>query len=136
MPNYVRLCVDYLRREGIKFEQLKDYVLKITYTGDNLNSIPIILSFDEDGDPMISCRCWNIANFKNKEPAGILACNELNTKYRWVKYYIDKDSDVVAELDALIDEYSCGEFCLTLVRKMVNIIDDSYETFMKARWQS
>ena len=60
------------------------------------------------------------------------SCNELNNKYRWVKFYLDDDSDVVAQIDAYVDDETCGGECLSLVRRMVNIVDGGYPTLMQA----
>ena len=64
----------------------------------------------------------------------IFTCNEMNAKYKWVKFYLDKDADVVASIDAYIDDYTCGEECMKLVRRVVNITDEAYPTFARAMW--
>lgn len=134
MPNYKQLFMSHMDRVGVKYSDIDERVVRVTYTGDNLKSIPINVFFDKDGEGIVQLACWNIANFKDKFAAGVLACNNLNSEYRWVKYYLDSDTDVRCCLDAYIDEETCGEECLNLVRRMVNIIDDSYPTFMKALW--
>lgn len=134
MASYKELFMRHMDREGVKYEDRNDFVVKVTYGGDNLKSIPIFVFFDEDGDPIVQFKCWDIANFKDKEAKGILACNEANTQYRWVKYSIDKDADVVASIDAYIDDDTCGAVCLSLVRRMVNITDDVYPIFARAIW--
>jgi hypothetical protein len=90
--------------------------------------------FDEDDDPVVQLVCWEILNFKAREEQAIQLCNKLNLQYRWVKFYIDNDKDMVASLDATFDEETCGEICLSLVRRMVSIIDDVYPEVAKARW--
>ena len=65
---------------------------------------------------------------------GINVCNELNRKFRWVKFYIGSDGDVNAQIDAYIDEESCGFICKSLVSRTVNIVNEGYPTFMKALW--
>lgn len=134
MANYKQLFLRYLDEKGVKYTDRDEYVVRISYSCDNLKTIPVYIFFDEDGDPMVQFKCWDIANFKNKEAKGIFACNEMNKTYRWVKFYLDKDADVVASIDAYIAEYNCGEECLALVRRLVNIIDDAYPTFAKAMW--
>lgn len=134
MLYYARIFADHMTSEGIKFTEENDHVIKVSYSADNLDTIPVYVFFDEDNEPLISCKCWSILNFKNNKDAGIQACNELNARFRWVKFYIDDDSDVIAVIDAMIDEETGGEECLSLVRRMVSIIDDAYPTFAKARW--
>lgn len=135
MATYRDLFVRHLNIEGIKFVEYEDQNhIKITYEGDNLNTIPIHIFFDEDGDPYVQFKCWDIQNFKGKEAKGILACNMINKQYRWVKFYLDDDADIVASIDGYIDIASCGEECLSLVRRVVSITDDAYPTFAKAKW--
>ena len=134
MANYKQLFMEYMDREGIKYVDRDTYVVRVTYTGDNLKSIPVYVFFDEDGDPMVQFKCWDIANFKDKEGKGIFTCNSINKQYRWVKFYLDDDSDVVASIDAYIDPESCGQECMSLVRRVVNISDDAYPEFAKALW--
>ena len=75
-----------------------------------------------------------MAMARNMLAKGLITCNELNAKYRWVKFYLDKDKDVCVSLDAYIDEHTVGEECLNLVRRMINISDEAYPLFMKALW--
>ena len=134
MQIYLQEFLAYLDEKGVKYTEQNDHVVKVTYTGDNLDTIPVFVIFDQDGDPYVQFKCWNIANFKNNEAKGINICNKLNSEYRWVKFYIDSDVDVIASIDAMIDMTTCGEECLSLVRRVVNIVDDSYPDIAKARW--
>ncbi len=134
MANYKNLFMRYMDSEGVRYEEINEHCVRVTYNGDNLKHIPVLVFFDEDGDPLVQFKCWEIGNFKGKEAAGLMACNEVNKTYRWVKYCIDDDSDVAASIDAYIDPESCGKECLSLVRRVVNITDDAYPTFAKYLW--
>ena len=134
MANYKNLFMRYMDDEGIKYTDVKENVVKVVYTGDNLKSIPIFVFFDKDGDPLVSFKCWEIANFKDKEAVGIITCNQLNNQYRWVTFYVDDDADVITQIDSYVDENTCGPICMSLVRRMVNIVDEAYPEFMRALW--
>lgn len=129
MLMYKRLFMQHMDNEGVKYTDHKEHIVKVVYGGDNLKSIPIYIVFDKEGDALVQLKCWDIANLKNKVGRAMIACNELNNKYRWVKFYIDKDGDINGELDAIVDAASAGEECLSLVRRMVNIIDEAYPVF-------
>ena len=90
--------------------------------------------FDKDNDPIVQFKCWTIETFKGMEAKGIIACNEMNSHYRWIKFYLDKDSDIITDCDAYIDAATCGEECMKLVRRMVNITDEAYPTFARYKW--
>ena len=132
--NYKQLVINYLEQEGIKYQDTGDFSISVSYGGDNMKSVAINVFFDKDGDNVVQFDCWTIANFKGKETAAYKVCNELNAQYRWVKFFVDNDGDIRGQIDACIDEESCGAECLELVQRSVNIIDGSYPAFMKARW--
>jgi hypothetical protein len=73
-------------------------------------------------------------NFKNKLDAGINVCNKMNNHWRWVTFCIDDDGDVAASIDSYVDDFNCGELCMNLVRRMVNIIDEAYPDIARALW--
>lgn len=134
MTDYKRMYMDYMRQERIKFEDVRDHVIKVTYKGDHLSSIPIYVYFDEDGAPTVTVKCWNVTNVGSRTDVGMETCNELNEKHSWVKFYVDKDSDVIAELDAYVHEQNCGFVCDALVKTMVNLVDTAYPRLVEALW--
>lgn len=134
MLQYKRLFLEHMDANGIKYTDRDDNAVKVTYSGDNMKSIPVYVFFDKDGDPLVEFKCWEVANFKEKEARALIACNELNSKYRWVKFYLDKDADIIVEADAMVDTATCGQECMTMVRRMVNITDEAYPTFARALW--
>lgn len=134
MANYKELFIAHMDAKGVKYMDKGENVVRVAYSGDNLQSIPVFVFFDKDGDPMVQFKCWEIANFNGAVDAGIRACNALNAKYRWVKFYLDKDNDVICECDAYIDVGTCGSECLSLVQRVVNIADDAYPDLMRARY--
>ncbi len=131
---YKRAFMEYMDDNNIKYNDVDDFCVSVTYGGDNMKTIKVYAFFDKDGDDMVQFCCMQIAGFKGNEEAGITACNSINTKYRWVKFYIDGDGDLMCDIDAYLDENSCGEECMRLVRRMVSIVDETYPTFMRALW--
>ena len=53
---------------------------------------------------------------------------------RWVKFCIDKERNVQAEVDAVIDDSNAGKVTMNLVLRMASIIDDAYPVINKAIW--
>ncbi len=135
MADYKSLLMEHLEQLDIKFTDLDEYVLRVSYTGDNLKTIPITIYFDEEGEPIVQMKCWSITSFKDEKfDSGVAVCNELNKRFRWVCFYLDDDCDVVAMLDAYFDEESCGSICTRLIHRMVSIIDEAYPTLMETLW--
>jgi hypothetical protein len=134
MSIYKQLFMQHMDSVGIRYTDVNENSVKISYTGDNLKTIGIFVMFDKEGNPSAELKCWEVANFKNKEAKGLVVCNELNSKYRWVKFFVDKSADIIVEADAILDNATCGEECMSMVRRMVRIIDESYPSIGRALW--
>lgn len=136
MADYKSIYMRYMDENGIKYSDVRERVVRVSYSGDNLKSIPVYVYFSENDEPRVRLACSSIAHFEdNKLAAGLIACNELNRKYRWVKFYVDEENDIIAEDDAIIDATSCGPELRELVVRMVDIIDKGYPTIMQAKWK-
>ncbi len=131
---YKQLFMYYMDQKNIRYDDKADNRVCVTFNGDNLHTIPVMVIFDREGVNTVSFKCWGIANFRNKRAAGIEVCNKVNNRWRWVTFCIDDDGDVAASIDAYVDEYNCGELCMNLVRRLVNIIDEAYPDFARALW--
>ncbi|MCD7956036.1 MAG: YbjN domain-containing protein [Lachnospiraceae bacterium] len=102
--------------------------------GWNLSTtkIDILVVFPEDCK-YAEIRCFNFAKVpKDRLGHALIACNELNKKYKWVKFYVDEDGDITAEDDAIIDVATCGDECFELMIRMTQIVNESYPVVMKA----
>ncbi len=69
---------------------------------------------------------------QDKLAAVLIACNELNAKYKWVKFYIDDDSDLMIQDDALLSEDNTAEEVFELLLRFIDIMKESKATLMKA----
>ena len=59
-------------------------------------------------------------------------CNSLNAQYRWLKFYIDKDNDLMISDDAIVSEESAADECFELLIRRYNIIKDVKAEIMRA----
>ena len=132
MANYVKAVKKYLDEQEIKYEELNDHAIRVRYNGENLRVISVNVIFDEDGEDIVQLKAWGVANFADKMASGLITCNQLNVKYRWVTFCIDMEKDVCCSLDAYIDANSCGFEVQRLILRMVSIIDETYPEFQKA----
>ena len=62
----------------------------------------------------------------------VLACNQLNSTYRYVKFIVDSDMDIMARTDAILDVNSADEECFELLGRSLKIISDAKAPLMKA----
>lgn len=61
----------------------------------------------------------------------LLVCNALNSRFRWVKFCIDSDNDIVLKDDALLNIESATE-TMELFIRMIAIFDEAKPALMKA----
>lgn len=125
----------FLDGKDIRYSRRNDSCISIGWDDlKNIKSVAVIISFDEDGK-RVELRSYSVGSFKDELfTKGLIACNEVNKKYRWVKFYLDDDQDVVATDDAVIDSRTSDDECFELMIRMMSIIDESYPTFMRARF--
>ena len=62
----------------------------------------------------------------------VLACNQINAEFRYVKFAVDKDNDVMVFTDAILDPSTAGEECFELLIRSLKIISDAKPIIMKA----
>ena len=137
MNSAARLFCDYLDQKKVKYTKLDSDAVKLSYTGKNCPSIDVTFVFGDDGRD-VEIRSYSIAKINAEDPkqhlGALIACSEMNKKYRWIKFYLDDDNEITAEDDAVIDPYTTGEECYKLLGHMVNIVDKAYPLFMKVVW--
>ena len=128
-----------LTERGLKFEHVDQYdnpVILMNFGGGDFSytHIAIHLAFDLDGESA-QVMTSPIANTPaDKTAKMLLLLNEFNNKFRWVKFYLDEDNDIIANGDVVFDEQNAGDACIELIMRTASIIDDAYADIMKAIW--
>ena len=91
------------------------------------------ISHDDDND--VSVRIFGLITVEEDQMAKLLpAINELNRKYRFVKFVLDDDGDVNLEYDYLTLCPDPAASAMELVIRIVRMIDDAYPLLMRALW--
>lgn len=135
MSKYKDAYLAYMDREGIKYTDVNERNVRVTYNGDNCRSITVSVTFDDKDGHGAHFVCYDIGSFKGDKYANaLLLSNELCCKYRWVKFYLDSDKDVVVDCDASFDLASCGYVCRRMVSHVVSIVDEAYLEYMKIKF--
>ncbi len=134
MLKYKQIFMQGLNEKRIAFTDFNDQQVRIVYSGNNLKSIPIHISFDEDGDRDCELFCLEIANFSDKVGEGLVLCNDLNEKYRWVRFYLDSDNDLVVAADGDFSENFVCDDNLVNIQRLVNAIDLAYPQIAQELW--
>jgi len=69
---------------------------------------------------------------KDKRFAVLEACNELNCRYKWITFYLDKDNDIVLHRDAILSVATADEEAFELLIRNIRIMDEVKPVLMKA----
>ena len=109
-------------------------VVKIEFGGEHGNDITFLFFFDPDGTTVSLCVVDFCKVAVEKLMDMYVTVNELNTKYRWIKLYINSDNKIIVETDAVINETTAGEVCFELLSRFFSITNEIYPQIMKVLW--
>ena len=133
---FVRAC----EAEGYKHDDPRDVGdqgktdVTLGVSGSAGNSYKVRFIFDEDGES-VAVRVFGFVKATGDSFAKLLVlCNQLNDKYRWVKFCIDDDKDLNIEADCVITERTAGTVCCEMFGHVMSIAKKAYPEFMKAIW--
>ena len=91
------------------------------------------ISRDDDND--VAVRVYGLVSLeKDKSNAVLPILNQLNNKYRFVKFVLDDDGDVNIEYDYLMNCPNPAASARELIIRLVNIVDEAYPELMRALW--
>ena len=121
------------------FKELLDskglqYSSKIDDDGDGVVSLPYdgkIVRCFFSGDKFLSIYIVFESVPEDKLADVIFLCNELNSKYKWATFYVDKDGDIVIHDDALLSPGSAADEAFELVIRLLDITKTCKSTIMK-----
>ena len=91
------------------------------------------ISRDNDNDVAVRVFALMSADEANRSKL-LPVINELNAKYRYVKFVCDSDGDLNVEYDFPVTGSSPAESAGEIVARFVRIIDESYPVLMRAMW--
>ena len=138
MLKTTELFINELEEHELTYEPVRvledgDEMVQLGAKLDN-TFVQLIILFDADEDA-VAIRCFDLVRVSEEQyPKALMSCNALNDRMRWVKFCIDKERNVQAEVDAVIDDTNAGKVAMNLVLRMASIIDDAYPVINKAIW--
>ena len=128
-----------LTARGLVFEHVSSYerpMISMNFGGGDFSytHITINVIFDEDGESAQVLTSPIASVPPEKTSRLLLTLNDCNTKFRWVKFYLDADNDVIADGDVLFDEQNAADVVIEMVMRAASIIDDAYADIMRGIW--
>ena len=141
--NTITLISEAFDRHNIKYRAIENETLSLIEAGFNIQGSPAVrfhfFSQDEDrNDVQIRIAGILCKVEKEKRPAILEACNRINSEMRFLKFYLDKDGDVMgqADLPAAVSEDCVGECCFELFVRGMQILDRCYHYFPEAYYSA
>ena len=128
--------IEFLDAKGVKYTEVDDRAVRLMWDSKSVSSgIKVLVIFDKDNHHGVHFVCNGFCSIpEDKQNDLMVVCNALNKQYRWCKFYVDNDGDLMVEDDAILDMANVGEECIELILRMINIVDDIYPIAMKAIW--
>lgn len=128
-----------LAERGLKFDHVDEYenpMIVLNFGGGDFSftHLAIHVIFDLDGSSAQLATSPIASVPAEKTAQMLLTLNACNHKFRWVKFYLDDDNDVVANGDVIFDEQNTGDACIELIMRAANIVDEAYADIMKTTW--
>ena len=105
-------------------------MLSIGLSGDHFDGLQFFLLFDDDTSAQI--RCYICKFPPDKKLLALQVVNQLDLKYRWVKFFVESSGAVGATADVKATEDTAAEILFHILCRMNGIIDDAYPILMKA----
>ena len=132
--NATQIFAKFLDEKGVRYTVENECILSVNYSGDNALAIRIVFVFGEEGRD-VAIRCFSVAKVPSEKLAKAYeTCSKLNAKWRWLKFYVDSDSEVTVADDAIVEPTTLGAECFELMLRCVDIVDNAYPEIMGTIW--
>ena len=98
------------------------------------SNLAITVAFDDDGESaqIVSSPIANVPAAKTSKLLMVL--NQCNCDFRWVKFYMDEDYDIIADADVVFGDDNAGFAVVEAVLLAASVIDDAYPEIMRGIW--
>lgn len=130
------LIAQHFDRIGWKYKMLdeNDGLIRTGVSGlSKIGVCEIFVDVDDDGESLHVISIGYVKFNKDNQTEllkALLACNEANKKYRWVKFVADRDRGIIRlEDDAVVEPGTVGAEAHELVGRMAGIADKAYDIF-------
>ncbi len=120
----------FMDEKGVKYSVLDedDNIVYLSFGGSKYETF-VFVDFDEN----VPC---NSAHFSSngfakiipgKNAEALVKLNELNRRFRWVKFWMDGDGIFTADCDAIVELGSVGDECVNMAFRLSNITEDALD---------
>lgn len=134
----INLIAETFEKRGVKFDVVSHHGSEQLLAGFSVDCGPnVIMRFiSHDNDNDVAARIFGLISNtpKEKRVRVMEACNVLNHKIRYIKFYLDTDGDINVEYDFPVHspDDGIGEMAFEIFVRTMHILDFEYCIFMKA----
>ena len=125
-----QLFVDLLKSENLSFDSRfdsdGDFVVSVPFSGKTVKCI-----FSGDDGKYLSVYLLFESVPSDNIAQAILLCNTLNTKYKWVTFYVDEDNDLMLHDDAILTPSNAAEEAMEILIRLIKLSRDLKPEIMK-----
>ncbi|MDO4400472.1 MAG: YbjN domain-containing protein [Coriobacteriia bacterium] len=128
-----------LTARGISYEYIDSFdrpAIGMAFGGGDyqFSNLAITVAFDEDGESaqIVSSPIANVPAAKTSKLLMVL--NQCNCDFRWVKFYMDEDYDIIADADVVFGDDNAGFAVVEAVLLAASVVDDAYPEIMRGIW--
>ena len=124
------IFVNLLESKNFKYSSAQltenEDLVSLPYDGQEVDCI-----FSGDKGEYLSLYCYYESVDDEKVADVIMLCNELNSVYKWVKFFVNDKQKLVIEDDALLSLDTAGDEAFELIVRMVHIVSDEKKKIMR-----
>lgn len=134
----VEIFRNYLQKEDLHMEEVKGeegIFFRTRQSFDNGGTVMVLVNFNAEED-LVDLDVYGVATVKDplKKEAALKLINQLNTDYRWAKFYeVDGMVSIRYSYQLVKNELNPGLLLDTTV-SLLNSAEASYPKFMKLQW--
>lgn len=134
----INLIAETFEKHGVKFDVVSHHGSEQLLAGFSVDCGPnVIMRFiSSDNDNDVAARIFGLISNtpKEKRVRVMEACNVLNHKIRYMKFYLDTDGDINVEYDLPVhsSDDCIGEMAFKIFVRTMQILDSEYSIFMKS----
>ena len=136
--NATNHIAETFEKHDVKFQVINMHGQEEVLAGFSVDNGPkVIMKFiSRDNDNDVAARIFGLVSNtpKEKRPRVMEACNILNRKVRFMKFYVDTDGDINVEYDFPVraGDDCIGEMAFEIFIRSMRILDAEYAIFTKA----
>lgn len=122
--------VEYHAADGGEY---KNEYIRIGFSASNFSGLIFHLVFDPEENMSVQMYCNEICKFaESKNLVMLQTVNALNTKYRWVTFFVSENGTVNANLSVAFTEETSEQLLVKYLEHFIRVVDVAYPILMKA----